>query len=57
MASIWGCQSKIRGTINQCNVTVDNNISDQKPITSHHNQRVNLTYQRKPLTAAKDGVG
>jgi hypothetical protein len=57
VASICGCQSNIRGTITQCNVTVDNNISDQKPTTNHHNQRVNLTYQRRPVAASVVGRG
>ena len=38
----------IRGTINQCKAAVASNMTAQNPSTSHHNQRLNLTYQRKP---------
>jgi hypothetical protein len=57
MASIWGCQSSIRGTIHQCNAAVASNMSDQNPTTNHHNQRVSLTYQRQAALAAAGGNG
>jgi hypothetical protein len=56
MASISGCQSMIRGTINQCKAMVASSITAQKLMASHHSQRLKLTNQRQPVPAAFDAV-
>jgi hypothetical protein len=56
MASISGCQSSMRGTINQCKAAVASSINVQNPRANQHNQRIKLTYQRRPVAAALKAV-